>query len=127
MKTAIRYLLLQLPGWCVVAAVLVALCHWMELPIAVATALFLLWVVKDALMFPVVRKSYEAGTSPADHLIGARGIASQRLDPRGYVRVRGELWRAELVPGADPVPEGAEVVVRTVRGFTLIVGAEHGS
>jgi membrane-bound serine protease (ClpP class) len=54
-------------------------------------------------------------------MIGRRGIVIGRLDPEGYVRVRGELWRAETVENDRPVEEGRSVAVVEVSGLKLYV------
>ncbi len=55
-------------------------------------------------------------------MLGRRGIAKGRLAPSGYVQVRGELWKAELAEGSQPVEEGEAILVEEIRGLTLIVG-----
>ena len=58
----------------------------------------------------------------SEFLVGERGVAEEDLNPRGYVRVRGELWHAELIEsGAAKIPEGRGVLVREVRDLTLLV------
>lgn len=39
-------------------------------------------------------------------MLDARGIAKEKLDPSGYVQVRGELWKAEVWGGGPPVDAG---------------------
>lgn len=58
-------------------------------------------------------------------LVGRRAVAVARLDPRGQVKLDGELWEAR----ADGVVEpGAEVLVARVEGLVLHVRAvEAGS
>jgi membrane-bound ClpP family serine protease len=56
-------------------------------------------------------------------LDGEHGVATERLDRSGYVRVRGELWRAELAHGARAVEKDERVQVREMRGLTIIVVA----
>jgi membrane-bound serine protease (ClpP class) len=51
-------------------------------------------------------------------LVGAAGEVTEACRPEGWVRVRGELWRARCEAGADP---GDRVRVRTVDGLTLVV------
>lgn len=127
MSTLKRYTLLQIPGWLVVGAVLVA--GW-ELDLvspATAAILFALWVAKDAVAYPLVRKAYErrSGTA-ADDLIGSRGEVQRELAPAGLVRIRGELWRSEVEGATPPIPAGSTVIVRAARGLTLIVEPEAG-
>ena len=51
-------------------------------------------------------------------LIGARATAVTPLQPRGQVRVQGELWEARSERGVAP---GDEVEVVAVDGLTLVV------
>jgi membrane-bound serine protease (ClpP class) len=53
-------------------------------------------------------------------LIGAEGVVESDLAPRGWVRVRGELWQAEpLSPGT--LPAATRVRICAVRGLALQV------
>lgn len=70
----------------------------------------------------VVVKVIEARRRPPSlgpgAFVGRVAEVRQALDPRGMVFVEGELWSAE----ADrPIPAGAKVVVREVRGLLLRV------
>ena len=117
-----KYWALQLPG----TALLVVILHLLQDYLSISTWLLWsivgFWVVKDVVLYPIVWRSYDPGYPATLHsLDGARGVATERLDPTGYVRVRGELWRAELVGGAPPVEKGEPVRVQTVRDFTLQV------
>ena len=111
-----RYLLWQVPGWITVAAALAVL-SWLGglpawlVPLGVAAV-----VVKDLAMYRIVRPALDP---PRARLLGARGRAVERLAPVGYVRVAGELWRAETTGGV--IPAGAEIVVRGEEGLTLRV------
>jgi len=111
-----RYLLWQAPGWITVAAALAAL-SWLAdlpawlLPVGVAAV-----VVKDLAMYRIMRPTLDP---PRARLLGARGRAVDRLAPVGYVRVDGELWRAETT--ADEIAAGAEIVVRELDGLTVRV------
>jgi membrane protein implicated in regulation of membrane protease activity len=59
----------------------------------------------------------------AEALRGAVGIVSTPLDPRGQVRVAGELWRARSERPADP---GERVVIQEVEpDLTLLVTPEQ--
>jgi membrane protein implicated in regulation of membrane protease activity len=59
----------------------------------------------------------------AEALVGEIAIVSAALDPRGQVRVVGELWQAR----ADhPVRAGERVVIRAVEpDLTLMVEADR--
>lgn len=52
-------------------------------------------------------------------LIGRLAETREQLDPRGFVLINGELWRATSVAG--PIPRGATVRVLAIEGLTLLV------
>lgn len=111
-----RWLLWQVPGWAVVAALAGAAVAVLEIPGWLAAGAVGAVVLKDLVLYPLVRESLRPAR---DHLVGARGRTLEPLAPRGYVKVHGQHWQAEAADG--PVPEGAEVIVRGVRGITLLV------
>jgi membrane-bound serine protease (ClpP class) len=55
----------------------------------------------------------------AEGLVGAKGVARERLAPEGLVLVQGELWRA--VAQGTPVESGEAVRVVSLNGLTLTV------
>jgi membrane protein implicated in regulation of membrane protease activity len=119
-----KYVLLQIPGFVLVALVLAGAVRWWGLSHRLALGLLAVWVLKDIVLFPLLRIAYEpgGGGGGAESLVGARGVASETLASTGYVRVGAELWRAELASGeGGAIPSGARVRVRAVRGLTLIV------
>lgn len=106
-----RYLLFQIPGWLVAAIVLLLAVHWHWLTPMLAAAAFAFWVAKDLLFYPLLRRAYEPDRTGARRLIGERGVAERDLMPEGYVRVRGELWRATADSSEHPITAGTEVEV----------------
>lgn len=115
-----RYVGVQFPSWILAAVVVWGLHHWMGLRWAWSAALLLAYVVKDFLLYPLLRKAYEEdGRSGAEPLVGRTGIVVEELNPSGYVRVRGELWRAEST--GDSIPAGVAVRVVSAEGMTLTV------
>ncbi|MGH0028236.1 MAG: NfeD family protein [Myxococcota bacterium] len=117
-----KYLVLQTPGWFLASAVLGFFVWRGDLSRHMGVLLFGLWILKDFVLYPILKRSYEDGSpNGADGLIGALGTARERLDPEGYVRVGSELWRAVLANGHDPVEAGAAVRVLEVRQLTLRV------
>ena len=54
-------------------------------------------------------------------LIGASAVVIEACDPRGRVRFRGEIWRADCEAGAEV---GARARVTAVHGLTLSVERE---
>lgn len=120
-RVVVRYALFQIPDLILLGLALTIAVRWWELSHAVAYTLFGFWLLKDILMFPVMRVAYEQGGSASDRLTGASGIAREALDPMGYVLVGSELWNAEVVAGAGPVSAGSAVRVVNLRGLTLLV------
>jgi len=55
----------------------------------------------------------------SDAMVGRYGKAITSLTPDGYVQLDGELWRASSV--GSHTYRGDEVVVREVKGLTLVV------
>ena len=82
-------------------------------------------LVKDLILFPFVWRAYDTDpTRAANSMIGARGIAKDRLAPSGYIRVRGELWQAEVMGDGLPIDRGQGVRVRGISGLKLLVQAD---
>ena len=57
-------------------------------------------------------------------MIGERAIVRERLAPSGYVKVRGELWRAEKSGDGPAIESGQPVRVVKREGLTLFVEEE---
>jgi membrane-bound serine protease (ClpP class) len=55
-----------------------------------------------------------------ENLVGATGEVTERLAPRGHIRVLGELWEAR---SRSELPAGSRVRVVAVEGLTLDVEA----
>jgi len=123
--TLAKYLLLQIPGWVMAAAVLAGLVRWWELTPRLALLLFGLWLAKDFALYPVLRIAYEPHSGGgADDLVGALGIVQEDLAPgaTGWIRMGAELWRAQLHGDVRQVlPGGATVRVAEVRELILVV------
>lgn len=123
-RRALRYALFQIPGAAFVAVLLAAAVRWWDWSISLALALMGAWLVKDAVLYPFVAVAYDPDSElDRDPLIGAHGVATQPLDPSGYVRIGAELWRA-VASGSAPIPSGARVRVRERRDLTLVVESD---
>ena len=116
-----RYTVFQIPSW-----ILVAIGGWwihrsFEVPAWLAPCALIAWVIKDYALYPFLRFAYETDERPQiERLIGTCGTTVGSLEPRGYVRVRGELWRAQTRL-TDTIAEGEAVEVISVDGMSLIV------
>jgi membrane-bound ClpP family serine protease len=118
-----RYLLLQLPGCVVAAALLALLVHWGHLGTTLAYVLFGAWVAIDIALFPIMRIAYETGgkQTGVEAIVGSVGVAMNDLDPEGSVRLGAERWRARASGESACVTAGTAVRVREVRQLTLVV------
>jgi membrane-bound ClpP family serine protease len=56
-------------------------------------------------------------------MIGTEGTATSRLDPVGYIKIDGELWKAQTEK--DPIKAGARVVVTGQKELKLVVREEQ--
>jgi membrane protein implicated in regulation of membrane protease activity len=128
-KTRTRYFLLQIPGWVVVGALLAALHRWLGIPLWIAVAVWVIYVLKDFVLYPYLRLAYHTHSpSGAERLIGQVGVARQALEPggpEGYVQIAGELWQARASGQSKAVPAGGRIRIAGAEGLVLIVSAEE--
>ena len=118
-RALLRYLAFHVPGLLLVAGALAAAVHAWGLSIAVAAAGVGFWLVKDALLYPAVRRAYEPdGSAAPPRPVGEHGVAESEIGDAGWVRVGPELWRAQA---ASPISAGARVRVLALHGLTLDV------
>ncbi len=115
-----KYLVFQLPGWIIASALAWAARGWFGLPDWAAVAIVAFWVLKDLLLFPYLRVAYEPHDGRDKRLLGSRAVATETLEPEGFVHVGSELWRARSTNGSR-IEAGAPVRVREVQGLTLLV------
>ena len=127
MPTWVRYLLLQIPGWIIAAIILIGLVHWDLISQWLALLCFGMFLLKDLVMYPFLKNAYETGVKTGSKaLIGTRGVAHSALAPQGYVRVRGELWRAVALTEDRAIDCGVEVEIAEARGMTIFVRPVNG-
>lgn len=118
-----KYWALQLPGTALATLILLAVDDSLGWPQWVAWTIVALWVLKDAILYPFLWRAYDPSDPAAlpYPMEGAKGFAIERIDPRGVVRISGELWRAELSHGARRIERGETVHVDARQGLTLLV------
>ncbi|MDE0830396.1 MAG: NfeD family protein [Vicinamibacterales bacterium] len=121
-QTRRRYALFQVPGLLILVGVVVGLYRWAMLPGWGAVALVAVWILKDAALYPWLRTAYEPDSRRViERLIGLAGVAVEPLAPRGYVRVRGELWQAEPAEPDSTIDAGRAVTVHAIATDILLV------
>jgi membrane protein implicated in regulation of membrane protease activity len=117
----LRYLLYQLPGWALWSVVLLILQQFFVFPLWLVPAALAVWVVKDLILFSYTWMAYGAGHGAKRPLPGFRGVVVKSLSPEGYIRIEGELWRAEAADPGKSIPSGETVTVERINGLTLLV------
>ena len=121
-RVVVRYAVLQVPAVVLLVLVLILVRQWVDIPAWFVWGMVGLWVVKDLILFPFVWRAYDTDHGGAANcMVGARGIAKDRLAPSGYIRVRGELWQAEVMEDGPPIHRGQRVQVRGICGLKLLV------
>ncbi len=121
-RILVRYVLLQVPGTALLVLILIQLRNWFDLPAWSVWGLIAISVAKDVILFPFVWRAYDWDRQREAHsMVGRRGIAKERLAPSGYIKIRGELWKARVVEGGPPIEKGEAILVEEMRGFTLLV------
>jgi membrane-bound ClpP family serine protease len=123
-RVLIKFILLQLPLLVLLPLVLFFIRQWVYIPVWLIWGLVALLIIKDTIMFPIVWRSYDQslpGPGDPTSIVGMQGIAKDRLAPTGYILVRGELWRAEVMEGGSPIEKGKGVRVMDIEGLTLLV------
>jgi membrane-bound serine protease (ClpP class) len=77
----------------------------------VFVGLYIRWIIG-----PLRRRRKLTG---AEAMIGKTGVAITDLNPKGEVRVVGEIWRAESLSGN--IAKGEQVTVKTLNGLVIMV------
>jgi membrane protein implicated in regulation of membrane protease activity len=122
LKVVVKYTLLQMPGLALFALLLFSVGKWLGLPHWLAWCLLGLWVAKDVVLFPFVWRSYDPDRPSLTYpMVGEEGVVIETLAPSGFVRVRGEIWNAEIVPEEAFAGKGDSVRVIGIQGLTLRV------
>lgn len=117
-----RYTAFQIPGWIIASVGGWWIHQALGVPVWVAAGVLVAWVIKDYALYPFLRSAYELDHRlPIDRMIGEHGRATERLSPTGYIRVRGELWRARTDSDHQVVGLGDPVEVTRIDGTLLVV------
>jgi len=118
LRVVVKYALLQIPGLLLLGGGLLWLQQAYELTAWFVVLPCLVWVAKDALLFPWLWRAFDDRPSDRTPLpLGEVGV----ITGGGMLRVRGELWRAEPAAGGAPLEPGQRVRVCQARGLTLLV------
>lgn len=132
--TPLRYWLVQLPGAALLLVALLLLRRWFDLPVWAVAVVVVAWLIKDAALYPMLKHAFDPTSGPQPHsplgrtAVAREGLGQVGVSRSGYVQLGGELWLAELAPGAGPVGPGRRVRVVDRRGLRLVVEpvGDHG-
>lgn len=120
-----KYILVQLLEIAVFVLLLMLVGQWIHIPLWLKWGLIGLCVAKEIISYPLVWRSYDWGYREENNpMMGLSGIAKDRLDPYGYIIVRGELWKAKVAETGLTIEKDANVLVRGIKGLTLLVEPE---
>ncbi len=121
-KVILKYALLHFAELLLLVGALIVVERFLGMGTWLIITIIVLWIVKDIIMFTKVWQSYAfPDNDPMRQLIGLEATVMVSLNPVGYVRTRGELWKAEVSNPRYPVEKGARTRVIDVKGTTLIV------
>ncbi|WP_045223079.1 NfeD family protein [Desulfonatronum thioautotrophicum] len=125
-KTLLRYGMLQIPGILLIGMVLWTGYYVLGISGRTIWTLFLLWLIKDTVMFFFVWPAYQVSEGDGWYsLNGLRGEVRKPLQPEGYIRIRGVLWKAKCEDTSAIIPAGTQVDVVGREGIVLIVRPRH--
>ncbi len=91
----------------------------LQLEAVLAIILFVIAAITVWLFYVGVKAQYRRVKTGKEALIGAKGIATTNLAPKGEVRVLGEFWQATAKD--KTIAEGEAVDVVDMEGMFLIV------
>lgn len=114
------YVLMELGEFLLIIVLIIVIAQFVHIPLWIAIAIPAGKFLKFVLVYPFVRRSIkQPPLSGMESLIGRQGLTVDKLDPEGYVSVRGELWKA--ITDGTPISAGAEVEVCGLDGTKLVV------
>jgi membrane protein implicated in regulation of membrane protease activity len=124
-RVLFRYALFQIPGLAGIIFILILIRRWVDLPPWFFWGVVAIWLAKDVILFPLVWRAYDRDRLKESHsLVGTEGTVEKQLAPSGYIRIHGELWRAQVVEHGSLIQKGQTVKVQGIRGLTLLVRPE---
>jgi membrane-bound serine protease (ClpP class) len=86
---------------------------------ALAATLFIIALIMALILYAGVKAQFRRVKTGKEALIGARGVATTDLKPKGEVRVMSEFWEATAKDAT--IDAGQEVEVVGMEGMTLVV------
>ena len=121
-RILIKYSLVTLIDNALLIFILILAHNWISIPTWLFWTVIALSFSKDLIVFPYVWRSFDSkAPSKMRTIIGQRGTALEPLAPGGYIRLQGELWKAETVSGCPSIGKGETVKVESAQGLKVFV------
>ena len=86
---------------------------------ALAATLFIVALIIGLIFYAGVKAQFKRVKTGEEALIGALGVATTDLNPKGEIRVMGEFWEATAKDAS--ISAGQTVQVISLDGMTLVV------
>lgn len=121
MTPLLRYTLIQIPSWLLLAGLLwwAISSEWIQL--STAAWIMIIWILKDAALYPLCKPGFETGPAiGARALIGREARVITTLAPQGQIKLDGEYWSART-HGNGPIASGEHIRIIGAEGLVLIV------
>jgi len=90
-----------------------------QVEVTFAVTLIIIAAILLVIFYVGVKAQFRRVKTGKEALVGAKGIATSDLKPKGEVRVNGEFWEATAKD--TPIPVGQEVEVVGMEGMFLVV------
>jgi membrane-bound serine protease (ClpP class) len=87
--------------------------------LTIGITLIVIALIVAAIFYLGVRAQFKSVKTGKEAIIGAEGIATSDLKPKGEVRVLGEFW--EATAKNDEIPAGQTIKVVGMEGMFLVV------
>ena len=121
-RAIIKYSLVTLLDNVLLIFILILAHNWISIPTWLFWTVIALSLSKDIILFPYVWSAFDSkAPSKMRTIIGQRGTAIEPLAPEGYIRLQGELWKAETVSGCPAIGKGETVKVESAQGLKVFV------
>ena len=121
-RIILRYILFQIPAILLVVVIVLWLYYSAIISEYIVIITIILWVLKDFILFFFVWKAYDVSSGIP---LAEKGVSIEDLDPEGYVEVGSELWRATTGNESVRIDKGTRVIIKSVKGLTLLVAPEE--
>ena len=84
-----------------------------------AAVIFIVAIILGLILYAAIKAQFRRIKTGKEALVGAKGVATTDLRPKGEVRVMGEFWAATAKEATITAGQAVEVV--DMDGMTLVV------